>query len=252
MRLLWIGAHPDDEQFVAPWLGALSASGKAECGFLVATRGESGECLLPLPRGEDLGRVREREMRAAAALFGGEVWFANCRDAAALTPDAVLRAWTAEAGGMRALRRRFASIIEAYAPDRIVTFEWRHGCTWHADHRAIAILVQQLALPLPVTFAQSRVTLLDPIAVTAGSPSATAMDVRSTWDYLIRDLECHRTQFAPETVDLFRRASEDQRVVWLQHRGPWRPWHRPLQAALRMAVRAKERMHNAIRDPSPG
>jgi len=38
-RVLWVGAHPDDESTVAPLLGEACRERGARCSFLVATRG---------------------------------------------------------------------------------------------------------------------------------------------------------------------------------------------------------------------
>lgn len=67
VRILWIGAHPDDELFVAPWLARLRTTAGAKLGFLVATRGEQGDCGVSQPRHRDVGSVREAEMRDAMA-----------------------------------------------------------------------------------------------------------------------------------------------------------------------------------------
>src|SRR5437764_15362602 len=116
MHVLWIGAHPDDELFVAPYLGYLIEERGAKCSFLVATRGERGPCYRPEGCEPDLATVREQEMRAAAALFGGEVTFGDCPDGSGGTPDLVLAAWGAK-------RARFAAAVEAFAPDEIVTLD---------------------------------------------------------------------------------------------------------------------------------
>ena len=232
MRILWIGAHPDDELFVAPWLGAMVESQGAHCGFLVATRGEKGDCHLPEGCLPDLGTVREREMREAAALFGGEVWFAGCRDGVASEPDDVLRIWARDAGGMRALQQRFLGVIEQFRPDRIATFNRWHGCTWHADHRAIGILIQALALPIPVTLAESRLTFDNPLTIEAGDPAAEEFDSRATWDYLMRNLACHRSQMPAEIAGLFACAPLEQRRTWLTHRERWHRWSKPLDDVL--------------------
>src|SRR5512142_208924 len=67
-RILWVGAHPDDELLIAPLLGRLCVEAGSECFMIVVTRGENGPC--ELPGGcTDLGMLREQEMRAAAAAF---------------------------------------------------------------------------------------------------------------------------------------------------------------------------------------
>lgn len=225
MRILWIGAHPDDELFVSGWLAHLRLNEGAEIGFLVATRGERGDWKLPGARPLDLGAVREAETLQAAMQFDATVRFADCRDGTASEPEDVLRAWARDAGGMRALRRRFASLVLSFAPDRIVTFNRHHGCTWHADHRAVGMLVQSLRLPIPVTLVESRLTFAEPLQIVPASSRAVRFDARATWQSVIRDVESHPSQFGADTVSLFRDAADDARVVWLLDAGCWRWWH---------------------------
>jgi LmbE family N-acetylglucosaminyl deacetylase len=236
MRVLWIGAHPDDELFVAPWLGFLLKTEQAELGFLVATRGERGTCLLPEGCEAELATIREQEMLASARIFRGRVWFADCPDGRASEPEDVLSAWARDAGGMDALETRFRSIIEEFAPDRIVTFNRRHGCSWHADHRAVGLLVQSLALPIPITLAESRLTFDLPFRVEPGVSGAVKFDARETWNYLVGVLRCHPSQISPQTVDLFDHVPEEQRTVFLRHRERFHRWSRPLDD-VRIAIR---------------
>jgi LmbE family N-acetylglucosaminyl deacetylase len=75
-RLLGIFAHPDDEGMMSGALLQYSTSG-AEAGLVCATRGEVGEIADPaLATPENLGEVREGEMRAAAEVLGvHNLWF---------------------------------------------------------------------------------------------------------------------------------------------------------------------------------
>jgi LmbE family N-acetylglucosaminyl deacetylase len=222
MRILWIGAHPDDELFVAPWLARLRTTAGAKLGFLVATRGEKGDCRLPDASIRDVGSVREAEMRDAAALFDADLEFLGWRDGAASEPRDVLRTWANDAGGRKPLRDQIRAAIDRFSPDWIVTFDRRHGCSWHADHRAMGILVQSLTLGIPVTLAESRITFSEPLRIEPGVPGAEALNVSETWDELIRDLACHPSQFAPETIDLFRNLPAKEQIVWVMHVGSWR------------------------------
>jgi LmbE family N-acetylglucosaminyl deacetylase len=93
MRVLWIGAHPDDELFVAPSLARLRVTAGENLAFLIATRGENGECLLTLREHEDqdLSAIREAEMVSAVAALDGTLQFLGWRDDTAAKPDDVLR-----------------------------------------------------------------------------------------------------------------------------------------------------------------
>lgn len=222
MRILWVGAHPDDELFVAAWFAMLVRDERAELHFLVATSGERGSGLLENAAPADVARIREAEMRAAAKLFGADVTFLRLPDGDGIEPRDVLRAWAGAAGGTRALHRRFRDAIAAFAPDRIVTFNRHHGCTWHADHRAVGVLMQRLALPVPVTLAESRTDFSEPLRFTPGSRRAERVDVRGGWDGLVRLLECHASQFGEALLARVRAVPEGERIAWLRDVGPWR------------------------------
>jgi LmbE family N-acetylglucosaminyl deacetylase len=244
LRILWIGAHPDDELFVAPWLARLRTTAGAKLSFLIATRGEHGDCHLPLRAGVDLGAVREAEMRDAAKAFGGDLQFLGWRDGTASEPEEVLRIWASNAGGRKKLREQLREAVDRFEPDWIVTFDRRHGCTWHPDHRALGALVQSLALPVPVTLAESRITFSSPLRIEPGVPHAEPVAVADTWDFLVRDLASHPSQFTAATVDLFLDLPKDQRVVWLLHLPAWRRWHYVRDNV----VSAAQRLKSFIRD----
>src|SRR2546430_8691493 len=80
-RLLGIFAHPDDEGTMSG--ASLEYSTLAiETGLVCATRGEVGEIAdSTLATPENLGKVREGEMRAAAEVLGvHNLWFLGYRD----------------------------------------------------------------------------------------------------------------------------------------------------------------------------
>lgn len=140
--VLVVIAHPDDEVIAAPLLGELCRERGLRCGFLVATRGEAGECELPGGCLPDLATVREREMAASAALFGAELVQWQLADSAAGTPGAVRQAWADSAGGSAALAQAMRAAVDDFAADTILTFDPRHGSTCHPDHRALGALVR--------------------------------------------------------------------------------------------------------------
>ena len=247
MRILWIGAHPDDELFVAPWLARLRTTAGAKIAFLIATRGEHGDCCLPRHGQPDLGALRENEMRNAAAMFDGDLQFLGWPDGTAPQPESVLRRWARNAGGRKSLRNQLRAAVERASPDWIVTFDRRHGCTWHADHRALGALVQSLALPIPITLAESRITFSSPLQIEPGVREAEPVDVRCTWDELVRDMACHPSQFTPETIDLFRNVPEEERIVWLRHLPASRRWHYLRDNVAGAAFRVKSLVRDRVR-----
>ncbi len=82
LRILTFFAHPDDEtMFLGGSLAFLAARG-AEIHYLCATRGEGGEMGdPPICAREELGKVRENELRCAVKALGGKsVQFLDYQD----------------------------------------------------------------------------------------------------------------------------------------------------------------------------
>jgi LmbE family N-acetylglucosaminyl deacetylase len=136
-RLLGVFAHPDDEGLISGALLQYSTSG-VETGLICATRGEVGEISDPiLATPENLGQVREQELRAATNLLGvGNLWFLGYRDSGmAGTPEnqdphAFVQASAAEAVG------KLVAIIRQFRPQVMITFD-ETGGYGHPDHIAI-------------------------------------------------------------------------------------------------------------------
>jgi LmbE family N-acetylglucosaminyl deacetylase len=136
-RLLGIFAHPDDEGGMGGAFLQYNMAG-VETGLVCATRGEVGEISDPaLATPENLGQVREGEMRAAAEVLGlHHLWFLDYRDSGmAGTPEnedprSLAQARAADVVG------KLVSIIREFRPQVIVTFD-ETGAYGHPDHIAI-------------------------------------------------------------------------------------------------------------------
>jgi LmbE family N-acetylglucosaminyl deacetylase len=136
-RLLGVFAHPDDEGVMGGALLHYSASG-VETGLVCATRGEVGEIADPsLATPENLGQVREGEMRAAAEVLGlHSLWFLNYRDSGmAGTPENEDPRSFAQASAADVVSKLVA-IIREFRPQVMVTFD-ETGGYGHPDHIAI-------------------------------------------------------------------------------------------------------------------
>jgi len=136
-RLLGIFAHPDDEGTMSGALLQYSTSG-VETGLVCATRGEVGEIADPaLATPENLGEVREGELRGAADVLGvRNLWFLGYRDSGMAgtadnqDPRAFAQASAAEVVG------KLVGIIRQFRPQVMVTFD-ESGAYGHPDHIAI-------------------------------------------------------------------------------------------------------------------
>src|SRR6266568_4507546 len=138
LALLGAFAHPDDEQIMSGAY-AQAASEGIRTGLVCATRGELGEIASPeLATQENLGRVRENELRAASAVLGIKyLWFLGYRDSGMMgtagndDPEAFYRANEQEAIG------RVVKIVRDFKPTVMVTFE-PSGGYGHPDHITIS------------------------------------------------------------------------------------------------------------------
>ncbi|GCE14275.1 PIG-L deacetylase family protein [Tengunoibacter tsumagoiensis] len=137
-RLLGVFAHPDDEGIISGALQQYHAHG-AETGLVYATRGEVGEISdSSLATPENLGEVREREVRTAAAILHvPHLWFLGYRDSGPhgsadnQDPQAFIHARAAKVIG------QLVAIIREFRPQVIVTFDETGGGNEHPDHIAI-------------------------------------------------------------------------------------------------------------------
>lgn len=126
LRLMTIYAHPDDEAFSGA--GTLTRATRLgrPVAVVCATRGEEGKIADPaLASQENLGQVREQELRAAMAAVGvQDVTFLDYIDG-----------HLAEADQEEALGKVVAQ-IRRFQPDVVLTFDPRGGYG-HVDHMAI-------------------------------------------------------------------------------------------------------------------
>jgi LmbE family N-acetylglucosaminyl deacetylase len=124
--LLFCFAHPDDETFAT---GATIARHAADGVALVcATRGEAGRVTaMPGATREAVGRMREAELRAAAAALGiGSIELLGLPDGALAQADT------------DALVGLLVAAIRRHRPRVVVSFGPEGAPTGHRDHRAIS------------------------------------------------------------------------------------------------------------------
>jgi LmbE family N-acetylglucosaminyl deacetylase len=137
LALLGVYAHPDDEQGMTGALAKASKEG-IRTGLVCATRGELGEIADPdLATPENLGEVREGEMRAAAAVVKIQhLWFLDYLDSGMIgtpgndDPRSFYRSNEEEALG------KLVKIVREFKPTVMVTFD-ETGGYGHPDHITI-------------------------------------------------------------------------------------------------------------------
>src|SRR5436190_6370931 len=116
MRVLAIGAHPDDLEILCGGTLARFAGRGDSVTMLVMSDGSAGHAQIAAP---ELAAIREREARAAAAVIGAELVWLGLPDEFVFNDEPT--------------RRRLLDAIRAARPDLILTHA---SMDYHPDHVA--------------------------------------------------------------------------------------------------------------------
>src|SRR5262245_33752271 len=183
LRLLIIGAHPDDADYHAGGTAALYRAAGHVVKMVSLTNGDAGHQTL---RGADLARRRREEARAAGAVIGAEYEVLDNHDGELLP--------TLEN------RRQVIRLIRGFRPDLVLTHRPNHP-----DHRYTSQLVQDAAYMVTVPAVVPEAPHLPRDPVIAYLPDhfqkpypfqpAVAVDVGGVLDQAVAMLDCHRSQF---------------------------------------------------------
>lgn len=142
-KLVWFGAHPDDEIYAAPLINAFCRTAGKSCVLVTVTKGEAGQCVKPGGCNPNLATVRSSELVASANYMGvTQARQYTLVDGSAATVSGVMTNWAAQAGNMTNLTNFIKTEINNFGADAILTMDPRHGTSCHADHRATAELIK--------------------------------------------------------------------------------------------------------------
>jgi LmbE family N-acetylglucosaminyl deacetylase len=185
LRLLVVGAHPDDAEYKAGGLAALYRGAGHEVCFVSVTDGSVGHHEMS---GPPLARRRRAEAEAAAAVvgLGYDIWD---------YPD----------GGLEVSlpgRERVIRLIRSFRPDLVLT---HRPNDYHPDHRATSLLVQDAAYLLTVPAICPDVPHLAAAPVIAYLSDdftrpypfdpAVVIDIGPVWEAKMAMLHAHQSQF---------------------------------------------------------
>jgi LmbE family N-acetylglucosaminyl deacetylase len=185
LRILVLGAHPDDADYKAGGTAALWRRLGHEVKFVSVTDGGAGHQTL---RGEALITRRRAEARAAGAVIGASYDVLK-------HPDGGLMP-TLEARG------EIIRLIRGFRPDLILTHRLND---YHPDHRYTALLVQDAAymVTVPAVCPDAPHLERDPVILylsddfkkPAPFSADVVVDIGQELDTLVHMLHCHVSQF---------------------------------------------------------
>src|SRR5205085_6555963 len=132
--VLYVGAHPDDENTAL--LAYLARERGVHTAYLSLTRGDGGQNLLGDEKGELLGLIRTQELLAARRIDGGEQFFTRALDFGfSKGPQETMAIW-----GHDTILADVVWAIRRFQPDVVITRFPTTGEGGHGHHTASAIL----------------------------------------------------------------------------------------------------------------
>src|SRR4029077_10018333 len=136
-RVLYIAAHPDDENTN---LMALWANGSLyDSAYLSVTRGDGGQNLIGSELGERLGVIRTEELVAARRIDHGKQFFTRALDFGfSKTAEETMRIWDHDK-----ILSDVVWVVRNFRPDVMVTRFSPEDQLTHGHHTASAILAQE-------------------------------------------------------------------------------------------------------------
>jgi LmbE family N-acetylglucosaminyl deacetylase len=134
VRVLYLAAHPDDEDTqLITWL---ARSGRAEVAYLSLNRGDGGQNLIGNELGEALGIVRTEELLAARRVDGARQYFTRAYDFGfSKSAEETYSHWPKDS-----LLADVVKVVRAFMPHIIVTTFSGTPSDGHGQHQVSALL----------------------------------------------------------------------------------------------------------------
>ncbi len=182
LRVLGVGAHPDDLEILAGGTLANYAAQGHQVFMAVATDGSAGHAVIPP---DELVEIRKQELQASAATIGAQVkWVGE--------PDEFLF-------HNHDTRMKFIEVIRWANPQVIIT---HNPDDYHPDHRVTSDLVFAAAFvatipnirtAAPPPDAMAAIFYMDSLAGVNFQPEFV-VDITDTYEKKIEMMKCHDSQ----------------------------------------------------------
>lgn len=210
LRLLILGAHPDDADYAAGGTAALYRAAGHTVKMVSLTNGDAGH---HLHAGPDLARRRRAEAAAAGAVIGADYDVLDCHDGQLLP--------TLEN------RLQLIRLLRTFRPDLVLT---HRPNDYHPDHRYTSQLVQDAAYMVTVPAVAPDTPHLRRDPVIAYLPDdfqkpyplqpSVLVDVGTVLPQIVGMMHCHTSQFyewLPYNQGIADQvpAGEEARRAWL-------------------------------------
>ncbi|MCO4813516.1 MAG: PIG-L family deacetylase [Flavobacteriales bacterium] len=177
-RVLYVAAHPDDENTRA--LAWFSLGEKAETAYFSLTRGDGGQNLIGNELSEELGILRTQELLAARSHDGAKQYFSRAVDFGySKSAEESFELW-----GKDILLSDLVLVIRKFKPDVIVTRFPPDERAGHGHHTASALLaIEAFKKAADVSYSPGQVAEF-------GTWQATSIYWNTSywWDENIKDL----------------------------------------------------------------
>ena len=135
--VLYVGAHPDDEN--TRLIASLANGRLADTAYLSMTRGDGGQNLIGPEIGDLLGIIRSQELLAARRIDGGRQFFTRAVDFGfSKSPEETLRIWSEDQVLSDTVR-----VYRQFQPDVVITRFPAAAGTTHGHHTASARLARE-------------------------------------------------------------------------------------------------------------
>jgi LmbE family N-acetylglucosaminyl deacetylase len=210
LRLLIIGAHPDDAEYHAGGLATLYRQAGHVVKMVSMTNGNAGHHVI---RGPELEQRRRAEAAASAAVIGATYDVFDNNDG--------------ELQPTLANRWQVIRLIRTFKPDLVLT---HRPNDYHPDHRYTSQLVQDAAylVTVPPVVPDTPHLARDPVIAYMDDhfqkpypfQPAVVVDIASVFERMVAMLDCHVSQFyewLPYNAGYLEQvpAKNDERLRWL-------------------------------------